>query len=67
MDSDEKARYLIHNFWPSAPLRGPKFGEIMRVIAIMEEPEVAEKILRHLGFWCLGLDGRSPPEKPFGP
>ena len=39
----------------------------MRVIAIIDNPEVTEKILRHLGLWCGPPSGRPPTGKASEP
>ena len=36
----------------SNPLQCAEFGNTMRFIALIEEPLVIEKILRHLHLWC---------------
>ena len=45
-------RDLICQAWPSDPLPCPKGQNEMRLIALIEEPLVIEKILRHLSLWC---------------
>jgi hypothetical protein len=47
----KKWRDVIRKVRHKDPLRCPKCGGIMRVIAIIDDPEVTEKILRHLGLW----------------
>jgi len=37
----------------------------MRVIAVIEDPEVVKKILIHLGLWL--VRSRPPPKKPMFP
>ncbi len=44
-------RDLICQAWPSDPLTCPKGRNEMRLIALIEEPLVIEKILRHLSLW----------------
>ncbi len=36
----------------------------MRVIALIEEPEIIQRILEHLGLWALEPAERSPPIDP---
>ena len=46
------------------PLRCSVCQNTMRVIAVIDDRRVVEKILRHLGVWCGGpllRTGRSPP------
>ena len=44
-------RNLILRVWHVYPLRCPVFQDSMLVIALIGDPRVAEKILRHLGTW----------------
>jgi hypothetical protein len=60
----EKWRDLIQQVWHTDPLRCPVCQNIMRVIALIDQPEVVEKILRHLGLWTRSTaksKARSPP------
>ncbi len=60
----KKWRELIIQVWHSDPLRCPVCQNTMRVIAIIDDRRVLEKILRHLGLWCGGpllRAGHSPP------
>jgi hypothetical protein len=47
------------------PLRCPVCGGRLRVISVIHDPEVIERILRHLGRWDSprGPPGESPPEE----
>ncbi|MFM7102551.1 MAG: transposase, partial [Verrucomicrobiota bacterium] len=47
-----KWRDLIRQAWHSDPLLCPKCQKPMRLIAVIDQPEVVEKILRHLDLWC---------------
>ena len=47
-----KWRDLIRQAWHTDPLQCPECGKTMRFIALIEEPLVIEKILRHLNLWC---------------
>jgi hypothetical protein len=44
-------RDLSLRVWHVAPLRCPVCQTPMRVIAVIDDPRVVEKILRHLGAW----------------
>ena len=46
-------------------LKCRRCGGRMRVIAVITDPEVVERILRHLGKWRTGR-GRAPPRAPLG-
>lgn len=63
----KKWRDVIRKVWHTDPLRCPKCGEIMRVLAIIDDPNVTEKILRHLGLWCGPPAGRPPPGRNMAP
>ncbi len=59
-----KWRDLIRQAWHSDPLQCPVCQKEMRLIAVIEDPAVIEKILRHLGLWCRPArfaPARSPP------
>ena len=45
------ARHLIPRVWRVDPLGCPVGQNSMRVIAVIEDPRLVEKILRHLGAW----------------
>jgi hypothetical protein len=51
-------RDLILRVWHVDPRRCPVCQKPMRVIAAIDDPQVAEKILRHLGAW------HDPPPRP---
>lgn len=47
------------------PRRGGPLGQQMRVVALIDQAEVIERILRHLGLWEAGVrveSARDPPE-----
>src|SRR3990172_2024180 len=44
-------RELIKKVWNIDPLLCPKCGGQMRLIALIEDDQVIEEILRHLGLW----------------
>src|ERR1041384_1961420 len=54
-------RDLILRVWHVDPLRCPVCQNPMRVIAVVDDPRVVEKILRHLGAW------HAPPPSPARP
>ena len=54
----KKWRDLILRVWHVDPLRCPVCQNPMRVIAVIDDRRVVEKILRHLGAW------HDPPPRP---
>jgi hypothetical protein len=48
----QKWRDLIKQAWNSDPLECPVCQKELRLIAVIEDPAVIEKILRHLKLWC---------------
>jgi len=50
---------LIKQVYEADPLICPKCTGPMRIIAFIEQPEVIEKILTHLGLWP--AQAHSPP------
>jgi hypothetical protein len=44
-------RELVLKVWHADPLRCPACRRPMRVIAVIDRPDVVERILRHLGLW----------------
>jgi hypothetical protein len=44
---------LIRKVWAADPLACPKCGGRLRIISFIEDPEIIEKILRHLKLWDL--------------
>ncbi|GAB4258065.1 MAG: hypothetical protein Kow0092_05380 [Deferrisomatales bacterium] len=44
-------RQLIQKVWEVDPLACPRCGGEMKIIALIEEPAVVERILKHLGLW----------------
>jgi len=60
-----KWRELIKKVWEADPLLCPKCAREMRIVALINERDVIERILRHLGLWEQGvrvLPARAPPE-----
>jgi hypothetical protein len=51
---------LIQKIYEMDPLSCPKCQGQMRIIAFIEDEEVIQKILRHLGLW--DLKARPPPK-----
>jgi hypothetical protein len=53
---------LIRKVYEVDPLEYPRCGAQMRVIALIDDPAVIERILSWLGLWApLRPVGRSPP------
>ncbi len=50
---------LIQKTYEADPLTCPKCQRRMKIISFIEDEEVIEKILKHLGFW--DLKARPPP------
>lgn len=44
-------RELIKKVWEVDPLLCPNCGEEMKVISLIQDPEVIRHILEHLGLW----------------
>jgi len=60
-----KWRELIKKVWEADPLLCPKCQKEMRIVALIDDREVIERILRHLGLWQQGVrvsPARAPPE-----
>jgi len=62
----KKWRDLILRVWHVDPLRCPVCQNPMRVLAVIDDPRVTEKILRHLGAWH-DPPARPPPQGVRGP
>jgi hypothetical protein len=59
----KKWRELIKQVWEVDPFDCPRCGAEMKLIALIDDDEVIEKILRHLDLWpedC--LSARAPPK-----
>ena len=66
----KKWRDLILQVWHTDPLICPKCQHQMRVIAVIDQRQVVEKILHHLGQWNgtpILAPARAPPEANAGP
>ena len=61
----KKWRELIKMVWEADPLLCPKCQKEMRIVSLINEADVIERILRHLGLWEAGVraeSARDPPE-----
>ena len=50
-----KWRELIKKVWEADPLLCPICSREMRIVALIDDREVIERILRHLGLWDQGV------------
>lgn len=50
-----KWRELIKKVWEADPLLCPKCSREMRIVALIDDRKVIERILRHLGLWAQGV------------
>jgi hypothetical protein len=50
-----KWRELIKKVWEADPLICPRCSKVMRVVSLIDQPAVIERILRHLGLWEQGV------------
>jgi Putative transposase/Transposase zinc-binding domain len=60
----KKWRELIKKVWEADPLRCPKCSREMRIVSLIDQEDVIERILRHLGLWQEGVrvhSGTDPP------
>ena len=60
-----KWRELIKKVWETDPLQCPQCSREMRIVALIDERAVIERILRHLGLWEQGVrvnPSTGPPE-----
>ena len=68
-NSDQKEDSPINlpsHLWEAANILRPKCSREMRIVALIDEREVIEKILRHLGLWEEGVrvhTGTDPPSE----
>ena len=59
---------MIKKVWEADPLLCPNCGREMRIVALITERDVIERILRHLGLWEPSLrvvTARDPPVEEF--
>jgi len=64
----KKWRELIKKVWEADPLLCPNCGQEMRIVGLINERAVIERILRHLGRWAadsFDRPARDPPEEVF--
>ena len=52
---------LIRKVYEADPLECPKCHGPMRIIALIDDPPVVQRILEHLGLWQPEATERSPP------
>ena len=60
-----KWRELIKKVWEADPLLCPRCSKEMRIVSLIDDKAVIERILRHLGLWAQGIrvsSARAPPE-----
>jgi len=60
----KKWRELIKKVWEADPLLCPHCHHEMRIVALIDQPDVIERILRHLRLWDAGVrveSARDPP------
>jgi hypothetical protein len=60
----KKWRELIKKVWEADPLRCPKCSREMRIVSLIDEEDVIERILGRLGLWQEGVRvhcGTDPP------
>jgi Putative transposase len=60
----KKWREFIKKVWEADPLRCLKCSREMRIVSLIDEEDVIERILRHLGLWQEGRcvhSGTDPP------
>jgi hypothetical protein len=60
----KKWRELIKKVREADPLLCPKCQKEMRIVALLDDPAVIERILRHLGLWQQGIRVASGPSPP---
>jgi hypothetical protein len=65
----KKWRELIKKVWEADPLLCPHCRHDMRIVALIDEEAVIERILRHLGLWEAGVrvDAARDPPAPAEP
>jgi len=60
----KKWRELIKKVWEADPLLCPRCSREMRIVALIDERRVIERILRDLGLWEQGVHVRSARDPP---
>jgi hypothetical protein len=51
----KKWRELIKKVWEADPLLCPRCSKEMRIVSLIDDRAVIERILRHLGLWQQGV------------
>jgi hypothetical protein len=64
MAPSPKWRELIKKVWEADPLLCPKCQKEMRIVSLIDDQTVSERILRHLGLWQQGIRVASGPAPP---
>ena len=59
-----KWRELIKKVWEADPLLCPRCQKEMRIVALIDDRAVIERILRHLGLWQQGVRVIPGPDPP---
>ena len=59
-----KWRELIKKVWEADPLLCPRCSREMRIVALINDGDVIERILRHLGLWQQGVRVIPPTGPP---
>jgi len=57
-------RELIMKVWDVDPLICPRCGSEMRIISLIQDPDVIRQILKHLGLWKQDTGSRCKKPKP---
>jgi len=57
-------RELIKKVWEVDPLTCPRCGSEMRIISLIQDPDVIRQILKHLGLWKQDAGSRCKKPKP---
>jgi hypothetical protein len=57
---------LIQKVYEVDPMLCPRCGEEMRLMALIEDPPVIERILQHLHLWDPRPPGPDPPAEDLG-
>ena len=63
-----RSRSVSGKVWEADPLLCPNCGGEMRIVGLINERDVIEKILRHLGLWepsVRAVPARDPPGEEF--
>ena len=61
-------RELIKKVWEVDPMTCPRRGSMMKIISLIQDPDIIRQILKHLGLWKQDTGSRCKKPKPdFGP